>query len=124
MLSIRGVFEVAIRVRELARSEAFYCNVLGLTPGFRDQKRKWLFLWVGDRAGMVVLQEAPDTWVAQHFAFTVDEAELQRAASVLRSQGITAEGPVELEWMDAKSLYFSDPDGHDLELCAPIAKAT
>jgi len=23
-----------------------------------------------------------------------------------------------LDWMNAVSLYFSDPDGHDLELCA------
>jgi catechol-2,3-dioxygenase len=27
-------------------------------------------------------------------------------------------GPVSLDWMNAVSLYFADPDGHDLELCA------
>ena len=24
-------------------------------------------------------------------------------------------------WMPARSIYFSDPDGHELELCAPLA---
>jgi hypothetical protein len=24
------------------------------------------------------------------------------------------------DWMPARSVYFADPDGHDLELCAPL----
>jgi len=24
------------------------------------------------------------------------------------------------QWMPARSIYFSDPDGHELELCAPL----
>ena len=30
MLAIRGVYEVAIRVKDLPRSEAFYREILGL----------------------------------------------------------------------------------------------
>jgi lactoylglutathione lyase len=119
MLSMRGVFEIAIRVKDLPRSEAFYCQVLGLKPGLRDERRNWHFLWVGDSAGMVVLQEDPGEWPVQHFAFRVDEAELERAAQVLEDHDVAAHGPVYHEWMQAKSIYFTDPDGHDLELCAP-----
>ena len=36
MLPIRGVYEVAIHVRELARAEAFYKDVLELEEGIRD----------------------------------------------------------------------------------------
>ena len=124
MLSIRGVYEVAIRVKDLARSEPFYCDVLGLEPGLRDDHRQWLFLWVGDKAGVVVLQQAPARFIPQHLAFTVDEAELERAAEILKQRGIAIDGPVVHEWMQAKSLYFTDPDGHDLELCAPIGRKT
>jgi catechol-2,3-dioxygenase len=122
MLSIRGVYEVAIRVKDLTRSEPFYCDILGFKPGLRDEHRNWIFLWVGDKSGVVVLQEDAARFAPQHLAFTVDEVELERAAAILKRRGIAVEGPVVHEWMQAKSLYFPDPDGHDLELCAPIGR--
>jgi catechol-2,3-dioxygenase len=42
MLSIRGVYEAAIRVGDLSRSEPFYRDLLGLTPGLRDERRNWI----------------------------------------------------------------------------------
>ncbi len=123
MLPITGVYEVAIRVKDLARAEPFYGEVLGLEVGLRDEERNWLFLRAGGQAGMIVLQEDKGEWPAQHFAFTVDEAELEHAADLLRERGIDVSGPVFHEWMPAKSVYFADPDGHALELCAPVNDA-
>jgi lactoylglutathione lyase len=120
MLAIRGVYEVAIRVKDLARAEAFYRDVLGLEEGLRDERRPWLFLRVGGQEGMIVLQEDKGEWPTQHVAFTVDEAGIDRAADELRERGVEVRGPVFHEWMPAKSVYFSDPDGHELELCAPV----
>ena len=122
MLPIRGLYEVAIRVKDLAKSEVFYRETLGLEVGLRDQERKWLFLRAGGQAGMVVLQEDEGTWPTQHFAFTVEEVDIEAVAVALRQRGVLVEGPVYHEWMPAKSVYFSDPDGHDLELCAPVRK--
>jgi lactoylglutathione lyase len=118
MLPIRGVYEVAVRVKDLAKAEPFYRDVLGLDIGLRDEKRNWLFLRAGGDAGMVVLQEDKGDWPLQHFAFTVDEADIERAAAMLRERGVEVEGPVVHQWMGATSLYFKDPDGHALELCA------
>lgn len=123
MLDIRGLYEIAIRVKDLPRSEAFYCDVLGLKPGLRDERRNWHFLWVGGTSGMVVLQEDAGDWPTMHFAFSVDDAELKRAAKVLAEQGVAVQGPIYHEWMRARSLYFDDPDGHQLELCAPGVEA-
>ncbi len=119
MVAIRGIYEVAIRVRDLARAESFYRTVLGLEVGLRDRTRPWVFLRAG-RDGMIVLQEDKSDWPPQHFAFTVTEAAVESAASAFRAQGISVEGPMVHEWIPAKSLYFADPDGHDLELCAPL----
>jgi catechol-2,3-dioxygenase len=125
MLPIRGLYEIAIHVRDLPRAEAFYRDVLGLTVGLRDERRRWVFLRAGGEAGMVVLQEEAGTPpAAQHLAFTVSEADLDGAATALRERGVAVEGPVYHAWMPARSVYFSDPDGHALELCAPVMAAT
>ena len=121
MLPIRGVYEVAIRVKDLAKAEPFYCEVLELEVGIRDEKRNWLFLKAGD-AGMVVLQEDKGEWPLQHFAFTINEEDLERAAAILQERGVKVEGPVFHEWMPSRSLYFEDPDGHALELLAVVNK--
>jgi catechol 2,3-dioxygenase-like lactoylglutathione lyase family enzyme len=123
MVPIRGLYEIAIRVRDLAKSEVFYREVLGLEVGLRDEGRRWVFLRAGGDAGVVVLQEDRGTWPAQHFAFTVTDADLEGAAEALRARGLTVEGPVYHAWMPARSAYFSDPDGHALELCAPMTAA-
>jgi len=121
MIQIQGIYEVAVRVRDLAAAEPFYRDVLGLEVGLRDEKRKWLFLRAGGKRGMIVLQQDGANGPLQHFAFTVDEAEIERAADRLRRSGVACVGPIVHEWIPAKSLYFTDPDGHDLELCAPLA---
>jgi catechol 2,3-dioxygenase-like lactoylglutathione lyase family enzyme len=121
MLPIRGVYEVAIKVRDLARSEDFYRRVLGLTDGSRDDARRMVFLRAGGQAGMIVLIEDRGSWPTQHLAFTVDPADIDAAAAELRRAGVAVKGPVLHEWMPAKSAYFSDPDGHELELCAPLS---
>jgi len=120
MIPIRGIYEVAIRVKDLPRAEAFYTEVLGLVEGIRDERRNWVFLRAGGNAGMIVLQEDKGDWPKQHFAFTVAESDIEHAANSLRKKGFEVEGPVLHDWMPAKSIYFDDPDGHALELCAPI----
>lgn len=123
MLPIRGLYEVAVRVKDLRLAESFYCEVLGLEVGLRNDERNRVFLRAGGQGGMIVLMEDKGEWPKQHLAFTVNEADIERAALRLREQGVEARGPVFHEWMPAKSVYFTDPDGHDLELCAPVSKA-
>jgi catechol 2,3-dioxygenase-like lactoylglutathione lyase family enzyme len=118
MLPIKGVYEIAVRVKDLARAELFYTDVLGLKEGLRDERRNWLFLYAGGNAGMVVLQEDKGDWPKQHFAFTLDESQIANAEKMLRGKGVEVSAPVVHEWMNGVSLYFDDPDGHALELIA------
>jgi catechol 2,3-dioxygenase-like lactoylglutathione lyase family enzyme len=118
-MEIHGVYEIAVPVRELARAEAFYRDVLGLEVGLRDERRRWLFLRACESAGMVVLQETPGGFAPMHFAFTVRGEAIARLARELAERGVAIDGPHHHAWMPATSVYFADPDGHALELCAP-----
>ena len=117
-MEVKGIFEISIRVKNLEASASFYRDILGFRHGLLDSKRRWLFLWVNEKAGMVVLQEDKSSWLQQHFAFAVAASDLVSLKRNLEERGISVVGPVELSWMSARSLYFSDPDGHDLEFCA------
>src|SRR5262245_56419726 len=119
MLPIRGVYEVAIPVRRLERAETFYRDVLGLEGGLRDERGNWLSLPGGCTGGVVVLQEREAEFPSYHFAFTVSQSDLERAADILRERGVTARGPISHDWIPGRSVYFEDPDGHELELFAP-----
>ena len=121
MLPISGVYEVAIPVANLERAEAFYRDVLGLEVGLRDEPRRWLFLRAGGPNGMLLLQEQTGQ-APRHYAFTVRDADLDEAVATLRGKGIVVSDPVTHAWMPARSAYFADPDGHALELCAPLPR--
>ncbi|HSS18821.1 MAG TPA: VOC family protein [Pyrinomonadaceae bacterium] len=118
MLPIKGLYEIAIRVKNLSRAEAFYRNVLGLEVGLRDERRNWLFLYAGGTSGMVVLQEDDGDWPKQHFAFTVADSDIKQAAADLQEKGVNVSESVFHDWMNSVSVYFNDPDGHNLELIA------
>ncbi len=118
MLPIKGIYEIAIKVKDLPRAEKFYREVLDLEIGIRDERRNWLFLRASGNAGMVVLQEEKGDFPLQHFAFAVEESEIEHAAEILRDRGVEVSEVVFHEWMSAKSIYFDDPDGNALELCA------
>src|SRR5262249_27619624 len=118
------VYEVAIPVRQLARAEAFYREVLELEVGLRDSSRNWLFLRAGGAGGMVVLQESPGEWPPVHFAFTVDEANIERAAALLRERGVAVGGLYFQDGVPGTLIFSSDRDGHQLEVCAPKPAAS
>jgi catechol-2,3-dioxygenase len=117
-MKVDGIFEVAIRVKNLDASAKFYQEVIGLKEGLYDEGRRWLFLWVGPKNGMVVLQEDKESFPRQHFAFKVQESDLNGLRENLEKSNVVIEGSVSLDWMNAVSVYFADPDGHDIEFCA------
>ena len=121
MKAIKGIYEVAIPVKNLEVAEAFYIGKLGLESGLREEGRRWHFLRAAGDQGMLVLQETTELFAPTHYAFSTTVAEIEAAADSLRQMGIEVNGPVTHDWMPARSIYFCDPDGHALELCAPVS---
>jgi len=103
---IRGLFEVAIPIRDLSPARKFFEDALGLRPALTDHERGWQFLW---------LQQIDSLESRSRIAFEVEERHLERMREALRLRGVVLEGPVRHDWMGGVSWYFRDPDDHDLE---------
>ena len=115
-----AVGHVHLKVSDLERSEAFYREALGLEVSERVGT-SFVFMSFGDAHHDLALQGHADAPAADpealglyHFAVEVaDEAELARAVDRVREAG------VEFTAVDhgiSKSIYFSDPDGHGVEI--------
>src|SRR5882724_5837128 len=88
---IQGLFETHINVSDLERSVGFYCGVLGLELGRREQERRVEFLWMGGwgEAMLGLWEKPPDQIVPQHLAFriTIDDI-LNRSVAWLKERGL------------------------------------
>jgi catechol 2,3-dioxygenase-like lactoylglutathione lyase family enzyme len=113
----QGLDHVALSVRDLAASERWYREVLGLERAHADAWDVPVFL-VAEGSGLALFPAATDDRGRPgvrilHVAFRVDRPGLEGAQQALREHAI----PYRLEDHGVShSLYFRDPDGHQLEL--------
>ena len=123
---IKGLYETHLYVEDLERSIDFYANVLGLKQCRFGAERRIAFFWIGeDKQAMLGLWEKPKEEIdIRHFAFQCDpEWIINESVDFLKSNGLNYwnflqddnDQPMVFCWMPAISIYFSDPDGHDLE---------
>ncbi|MDQ3950067.1 MAG: VOC family protein [Gemmatimonadota bacterium] len=125
------VVETAVYVSDLARSRAFYCDLLG-TEVLLDTPRL-LALSVGGQSVLLLFQrgatteplETPGGVVpphgasgVQHFAFAITPEALGEWRDHLARSGVAVES--EVRWpRGGTSLYLRDPDNHSVELITP-----
>ena len=123
---IQGLYETHLFVENLERSVDFYSNVLGLKLCRLNNERRGAFFWIGkDKQFMLGLWEKPKKDIdIRHFAFQCEpEWVINESVSFLKSHKLNfwnflqsdIEQPMVFCWMPAVSIYFNDPDGHDLE---------
>ena len=122
------VIETAVYVDDLARSAAFYEQVLELPVMVSDGRFRAYD--IGGESVFLVFQRSAtletvhlpggtipphDGHGPLHLAFGVDAAELPKWETRLADKGIAVEGRT--DWpKGGRSIYFRDPDGHLLEL--------
>lgn len=124
-MTIRGLHHVGVPVRNMARAESFYVDVLGLVPS--EKKRNWLH--AGDHFS-VHLMHCPDDLgpinATRHFALEVGR--LEEIVELLLKRGIT---PYQLTVDQSRrhdvttlddpldfgigTLFVEDPDGNTVE---------
>lgn len=123
---IKGLYETHLFVEDLERSIEFYKDTLKLKQCRFNNERRTAFFWIGeDKKSMLGLWEKPkDEIDIRHFAFECDPNWIENeSVNYLKSRNIKYwnflndgnKGPMVFVWMPAISIYFNDPDGHELE---------
>lgn len=126
-----ALYETHIPVADLELSLAFYRDIVGLRPAFRQPERGVAFLWIeSPTVGMLGLWRPGTQWGWKpgekhrcHFALSVSLDVLFSSISRLRKLrveptgfgGEPAEEPSVIGWMPSAQIYFKDPDGHTVE---------
>lgn len=124
--AIKGLGEIALRVRDMDVMQRFYQDVIGLELAKRFETSA--FFKVADGYGghpqVVALFDRaaepdysgvnPATTTVDHFAFEIDRADFAAEKQRLEQLGLTVR-TTEHAWVHWRSLYVMDPEGHEVE---------
>jgi catechol 2,3-dioxygenase len=122
MFSVEGIDHIALAVKDVERSVAWYKEVLGLKRRHEDVWGNYPAM-VGIGTNSIALfpvegaepKPSPgrDVLAMRHFAFRTDRANFDQARRELSQRGI----PLEAHHHGiSESIYFHDPDGHEVEI--------
>ena len=126
--AVQGIDHIVLRVRELARSLAFYRDVLGCALE-REQPALGLTQLRAGRSlidlvtldGPLGAGEPPGAGRnVEHFCLTLAPFEEARLIAWLAARGVAAASPAERYGAegDGRSFFIDDPDGNHIELKA------
>ena len=130
-MSPAGILETVLYAKDLAASETFYRDVLGLDPFARADGRH-LFYRCGDQVLLIFNPDATRMPAAAgalpvpphgadgegHVCFRASLAEIDTWRARLAAKGVAIEA--DFEWPGGgRSIYFRDPAGNCLEFAEP-----
>lgn len=125
MIEPKGVVHFTIPVSDVAKSERFYCDVIGLKVVQRASSIGMLFLQAG--SDYVILCHSktpidpnPGKEIMVHHSFRIDVGAYTSAIAELRSKGVEIlfEEDRREGIFQGKQVYFHDPDRNVIELVA------
>ena len=130
-MRIRGVVETCLYVEDMARSRAFWTDLLGLGVMFEDDRL--CALDAGDGSVVLLFRQGGSTEPVMlsgglfpphdgsgetHVGLAIRGDEFEPWRERLSSAGIAIESV--MTWpRGGRSIYFRDPDGHLVELLTP-----
>ena len=129
-VQLKGLHHFALNVKDMKRSEKFYQQVLGFPVINRTETRSGIKHFEIDTGNVVLaLFESPDLDFdsAQrvmtddgflHFAFEAKPEQYENIVQYLKDNNVEMDGEPR-NHPNGKSIYFFDPDGHNLEIHFP-----
>ena len=125
---VRGIDHIVLRVRELPRSLAFYCDLLGCTVERQQPELGLTQLRAGSNLIDLVTLDGPlgageppgASRNLEHFCLTVAPFDETALIAWLTVRGIAAGEPASRYGAEGegRSFYIEDPDGNRVELKA------
>lgn len=111
----RGLRHLALRVRDLAAMERFYCDVLGYRVEWRPSEHE-LYLTRGEDNLALHAGRRSDGGSLDHLGLLMDAPEDVHAwAAHLEAHGVALETRPRLHRDGATSFYAADPEGNRIQ---------
>lgn len=117
-MTVSGLVELTLEVRDLQALETFYADVFGLPVLKREDDRVWLACGPSARLGLWLPGEkgfGDEGGRHVHYAFSAAPGTLDALAQRLADRGVSCRGPEEHPGGD-RSLYVEDPEGNVVEI--------
>jgi len=116
---VTGISELVLEVSDLDAARHFYREVLGFEETLYGEGREGRYWYlVGDTARLGLW--TPQTGLAGgrggshvHFAFQVEDAEIDKLLQRVASADVEVEGPIQLG--PGRAIYVTDPDQNVVE---------
>lgn len=116
-IKVTGIDHVVLHVKDLARSKKFYIELLGMEV---EHESSWqLFLKCGNQ-GVALFEVEDGSKIhggneVNHMALRLKSGGHEKVKAVLKEAGCEVSG----RRGAPQCIYFSDPDGHRLQLLTP-----
>ena len=117
-MTLSGLVELTLQVRDLQALEAFYVDCFGLRVLKREDDRVWLACGPNARLGLWLPGEkefGDEGGAHVHYAFGAEPGSLSNIVERLEERGVPVRGPVEHPGGD-RSIYLEDPEGNVVEV--------
>lgn len=112
-MAAKGLSHIALKARDLKKTEEFYTEVLGLKIAFRHPPHM-LFLTTPGSSDLINFVKSAarhsGTQSLEHIGFKVTAAGLRKTEKTLKMHGIEIDGR-----RGKTAIYFTDPNGYQLE---------
>jgi catechol 2,3-dioxygenase-like lactoylglutathione lyase family enzyme len=117
-LKVTGIDHVVLHVSDLKRSKEFYTGLLGMKVAHESDWQS--FLWCGEGQMVALFQSRDGSDVAggrevNHMALRLEAGAYEEVKATLERAGVEVSGRPG----DPHCIYFSDPDGHRLQVLTP-----
>ncbi len=109
----KGLSHIALKARDLKRTEDFYTSVLGLKVAFRHPPNMLFLTTPGSDDLLNFVKSAARISGPQgleHVGFRVTAAQLKQLEKNLKARGVKIDGR-----RGKDAIYFTDPNGYQIE---------